>query len=542
MNANDDIFRDQPWLVRAVRGFWGVNPFLVLGLTMMLGLVPLLTVLFAAGKIGDVAYYMPTKADAAGNPIACDDAAIAAGECVAKQVGYAYALNWWPALSVLLPVALFFAFASVQNMQATFRKLRERKMFSDYEWRAEGSEQVDRHLKRVVRQIWMVFAVAATIIGVLVGAVIVLDWLCVVHLPLEMMVPLASAPNTPLPDFFADVCSNKAAYENDWSVAATFSADGPARLAPGFSAPGETWNYIFSAYVYFLLLVETIIVLSYFAFVFALSLAIYNMQMRRSGIIIVPDLKSRDGKRRMGFENFEQVFAPCIYVVIASFIMAFLMRIQNEYLRDVEFQNIYLFIIQDISRAADSIVESLLPAIVEWEPGKMLDAVFAFGDTIISAIDVGAFADPNSKAASPAILIVFALVSVALGFVLRDSARHAKDYVVSALRDAERASLAERFYGMTRQQIADKVASIEIWPLSWPRLRQSVVLVIFGIICFIFFRLALIWIGFVIERAVRGKLFGQDSDDAPDLDDPAAPTPAPAPGGADDGPTRTAPE
>lgn len=538
MNVSEDIFRDQPWLVRTVRGFWSVNPFLVLGVAMMLGILPLLTVLFAAGNIGDVAYYMATEKHADGTPIACTDAAIAAGKCVVKQVGYAYAINWWPALSVLLPVALFFAFASVQNMQATFRKLRERRMFSDSQWRAEGSPDVDRELKRVVRQIWTVFAGAAFVISVFVGLAIVFDWLCVVHLPLAEMVPLASVPNHPLEGFFAEVCSKKSAFENDWSIAATFTADGPARLAPGYSAPGQTWSYIFSAYVYFLLLVETIIVLSYFAFVFALSLAIYNMQMRRSGVIIVPDLKSRDGKRRMGFENFEQVFAPCIYVVIASFVMAFCMRIQNEYLRDVQFENIYLFIIQDISRAADSFVEVLLPAILEWEFAKMLDAVFAFGDTIISAIDVGAFADPNSQAATPAVLIVFALVSVALGFVLRDSARHAKDYVVSALRDPARAEMAERFYGMSAREIADKVASIEVWPLSWPRLRQSIVLVIFGIVCFIFFRLALIWIGFVIERAVRGKLFGQGDNDTPDLDDFTSP---PTPGGSDDGRTRSDP-
>ena len=51
------------------------------------------------------------------------------------------------------------------------------------------------------------------------------------------------------------------------------------------------------------------------------------------------------------------------------------------------------------------------------------------------------------------------------------------------------------------------------WPLSWPRLRQSVRMLLSGIFCFIFYRLALLWVGYVAVRAIQGKLSDSDKQD-----------------------------
>ena len=57
-----------------------------------------------------------------------------AGYCIEKQVGYAYAINWWLALVILMPLALFFAFDSIQSMQRVFVDMWEQRMFCDMEW------------------------------------------------------------------------------------------------------------------------------------------------------------------------------------------------------------------------------------------------------------------------------------------------------------------------------------------------------------------------------------------------------------------------
>jgi len=492
----DKIFEEQPRYIRAIRGFWMTNPLTVFGMLFLLGVIPTIYAVLAS-SIGDVVYYMP----AADGVTVCNAEAIKAGDCIEKQVGYAYAINWWPALVILMPLALFFAFDSIQSMQRVFVDMCEQRMFCDLEWGGVESEGLVTALKLVVRQIWTAFAISGGLVCALIGVAIFLDWYCVVHMPLWLNRPLAGLSE----NLLTGVCSNAKAQENDWSIAATFVQGGTASIASKTTPPGWIANYAFSAYVYLLLLIELCILLAYFCFIFALSFSIYNINKQKFNLRIIPNLLSSDGLKRMGFESFEPVFRPCVYATIISFLMAFSMRIQNEYLRRDDYGIIYDFLFEDIAAA--------LKSLTEFSISDPMSAIFGSLENARKIFDVGLLEDPNSLIGGPLVIVVFALVSVALGVVLRDAAREAKRSVIKALAIPETANKVTDFYGMSAEDIQEKLMTIQYWPLSWPRLRQSIRMLSVGRLCFIFYRIAFIWMGYVAVRWIQGKLSDSDKQD-----------------------------
>lgn len=481
------IFERQPILVRAVRSFWRINPFVVLGISFVLGAVPLILAAFVL-PVGDVNYYMPISPGVDAESLSCDKGSVENGDCaIKKQVGYAYAINWWPTLAILMPFALFFAFTSVQSMQRVFARMLEQRMFCSRDWSFSTEElpgSTLSGLKRLVRHLWMAFAISGFFIMVIVTGTVAVDWYCVVRAPLEFgdLLTEIAADERPV------VCQNVSGQEIDWSISAIFGEANSIQLPPDENIPDKKTNLYFSTYVYSLLLVEMNIVLVYFCFIFALALSVYRLRLGHFGIRVVPNLKSGDPLNRKGFENFEPVLQPCIFVTILSFIMAFLMRIQNEYLRSEEPGNIFRFMF------------SAVP-----------DAVSADGaiNSVAELVDIGKLADPNSQVGGPAIIIVFALVSIALAFILRRAARDSADDVYHALENEKVQQKVVALYADDEMAVKSALGEISVWPLSWPRLRQMLFLAAAGIACFFFYKLAFIWIAIVLVRMVQTEFSGK---------------------------------
>lgn len=505
--SHDPVYDGLPRPIRSVRALWQTNPFVVFAVTFLLGALPSIYAVFAS-TIGDVVYLMPVAGEFPGADLPCSMDDVRAVRCIEKQVGYSYAINWWPSLVILMPLALFFAFESVQSLQKCFERMRRDRMFHDPAWSPAETSRLVQALATVVRQVWTAFLVSGAIIFLLVATVVALDWYCVVNMPLILERPLMSLQETGL----SGVCSNPNAQENDWSIAATFGKGSPAALAPGYRPPGWLENYVFSAYVYLLLLIEMGVLLTYFCFIGALSFTIYNIRKEKFDLRVAPNFLSNDRRCRMGFENFERVFRPCVYIVIFSFIMAFCMRIQNEYLRRDDYTVIYEFLFADIRNALRSLLDIQIDSI--W--GSLVGTL----EKLRKVIDVGLFEDPNSLLGSPLVIIVFALVSIALGVVLRDTARDSKASVLDALKRPESCQQVEAFYGMPGEEIAEKLDNMRFWPLSWPRLKQARNLIMSGLLFFVFYRLAFLWVGLVALRAIQGELGTEDEGE------PSTPPPA----------------
>lgn len=493
----DGGWGSMPGYIRAFRRFWQISPFRIALVAFIAGVVPYFIAL-QFSSIGSIAYWMPVD-----GATICDQAAIAAKRCIAKEVGYAHALNWWPPLVLLFPFALFFAFDSVQNTQMVTRQMLADRMFAKTDWSGPVSD-----LTAITRKLWRTFFWIAVPLFLLICVVTAKDWWCVVHWPLMLETPLGDVVDTAreklVPKGFFELlqasgCHDPGGQENDWSVSATFGRiDGLAPLAPRSVAPGWMLNYIFSAYNYVLLILWAGLLLAYFGFVLALAIIVYDINQGRHGFRLVLNLNSADTRNRQGFETLEAIFKPCVYVTILCFVMAFLMRIQNVYLRDTEFGTVYRFLFGDITAA--------MTKILDIDPSRLLGW---FGDLLVALkkfFDFDQFSDPQSLLGAPAILVMLGLVTAALAHILRKAATDAQRRVISGLGSAQSAERVAAYYDLSVDEARERANTVETWPLSWPELNYAIRIMGLGLFCYVFYRVAFVWIGVVAFRSIQGRL------------------------------------
>ena len=486
-----------PLLVGAFRSFWLINPFRIAILAFATGFIPF-AVAVQYSSIGDIVYYMPKE-----RSVVCDQGAIAAGQCIAKQVGYLHALNWWPTFLLLMPFGLFFAFESVQNTEAVLGRMLAGGMFAKRDWSGPIAD-----LTPVLGRVWRTFFYIGLPVFLTIVAVMAKDWWCVVYWPLRLDVALgdvlgssareALVPAGLMEQLRGSGCAMANAHENDWSVSATFgSIPGLAPLAPGYDKPSLLFTQIFAAYNYALMAFWSGVLIAYFGYVLALTIVVYDLDHGRYDFQLVLDLNSADTRKRRGFELMEAVFRPCVLVTIFAFMMAFFMRIQNVFLRSTEYPTIYNLLFVDIPDTFGKFSGLGLIHLLEllWDLQKSLQKF----------LDFGQFSDPQSLLGAPAILIVLGLVTAALGHILRTAAMGAQARVLAALAEKDRAHKIAAYYRLSERETATRAGDVEWWPLSWPELRYAVRLMISGIFCYVFYRVAFIWMGFVAYRSIQGR-------------------------------------
>ena len=485
------------WIFRVFRSFWQISPFKIAIFAFACGFVPFgLAVQFST--VGDIAYYMPRDPRTV-----CDAAAIAAGHCIAKQVGYLHALNWWPTQMILLPFGLFFAFESIQNTKSVVEQMLASRMFARRDW---SGPVID--IAPAIRQLWRTFFFIGVPLFFIIIVLFAKDWWCVVNWPIRLDVALgdvigSSAHEALIPAPILDQlrgagCYLKNAHENDWSVSSAFgSVRGLAPTALGFDKPSAEFLWLFSGYTYFVMALWSGILVAYFGFVIALAIVVYDLNRDRMEFQLVLDLNSSDVRNRRGFELLELVFRPCIYVTIVAFMMAFLMRIQNVYLRNREYDTIYDLLFADIPDTFGKF--SGLGLLSLWEWFKDISGMLR------RFLDFGQFNDPQSLLGAPAILLVLSLVTAVLAHILRGAAMGAQARVVAALHNQETAPQVANYYGLGSEEVVARANKVESWPLSWPELGYALRLMLSGIFCYIFYRIAFVWMGYVFARAIQGR-------------------------------------
>ncbi|HXF53219.1 MAG TPA: hypothetical protein VNK52_03760 [Hyphomicrobiaceae bacterium] len=486
-----------PLLVRIFRSFWLTNPFRMAILAFATGFLPF-AVAVQYSSIGDVAYYMPK-----GSAVVCDAAAIAAGLCIAKHVGYLHALNWWPTFLLLMPFGLFFAFESVQNTEAVVARMLAGGMFAKRDWSGPIADAGP-----VLGRIWRTFFLIALPVFLTILAVMAKDWWCVVYWPLRLDVAFGAVLDSPartalVPASLLEMlreagCAMSNAHENDWSVSATFgSVPLLAPLVPGHDKPSLLFTQIFAAYNYALMAFWSAVLVSYFGYVLALTIVVYHLDRGRYDFQLVLNLNSADARKRRGFELMEGVFRPCVLVTIFAFMMAFFMRIQNVFLRNTEYQTIYDLLFVDIPDTFGKFTGLGVIQLMGW--------LTELQKTLQKFLDFGQFADPQSLLGAPAILIVLGLVTAALGHILRTAAMGAQARVLASLAERDGAPRVAAYYRLSERETSTRAGDVEWWPLSWPELRYAVRLMISGVFCYVFYRVAFVWMGYVAYRSIQGR-------------------------------------
>lgn len=486
-----------PWPIGVFRNFWLINPFRIAILAFATGFLPF-AVAVQYSSIGDVAYYMPKD-----RTVICDAAAIAAGNCIAKHVGYLHALNWWPTFLFLMPFGLFFAFESVQNTETVLSRMQAGGMFARRDWAGPISD-----IGPLLARIWRTFFFIGFPIFLIIVALMARDWSCVVYWPLRLDVALGGVLESPArlalvpPDLLQRLrdagCAMANAHENDWSVSAAFgSVPLLAPLVEGHDKPDTLFTQIFAAYNYGLMAFWTGVLISYFGYVLALAIVVHDLDHGRYDYQLVLDLNSGDARKRRGFELMESVFRPCVLVTIFAFMMAFFMRIQNVFLRNTEYATIYNLLFVDIPDTFGKFTGFGILQMTGW--------LNEIQSTLKKFLDFGQFNDPQSLLGAPAILIVLGLVTAALGHILRTAAMGAQSRVLEAMGEKHQAHKVAAYYQLSEAETSARAGDVEWWPLSWPELRYAMRLMISGIFCYVFYRVAFIWMGFVAYRSIQGR-------------------------------------
>jgi hypothetical protein len=177
--------------------------------------------------------------------------------------------------------------------------------------------------------------------------------------------------------------------------------------------------------------------------------------------------------------------------------IAFFMRIQNVYLRNTEYPTIYNLLFVDIPDTFGKFSGFGLVHLLSW--------VTELQKSLQKFLDFGQFADPQSLLGAPAILIALGLVTAALGHILRTAAMGAQARVVAALGARDGAHKVAAYYQLSEEETSARAGDVQWWPLSWPELHYAVRLMISGIFCYVFYRVAFIWMGFVAYRSIQGR-------------------------------------
>jgi hypothetical protein len=491
-----------PLVVRIFQRFWLISPFKIAFTAFSCGFVPF-ALAVQMSSVGDVAYYMAKTPGAV-----CDAAAIAAKACITKQVGYLHALNWWPTQIILLPFGLFFAFESIQNSKAVLERMLANRMFADPSW-----TQPTADINPAIRRLWRTFLFVGLPLFLVIAGLFFSDWRCVVYQPIKLGVALgdvigskdleALLPAGVIDQLRASGCLLRNAHENDWSVASSFgSVAGLAPLADGYDKPDRDFAFFFATYNYVMMAFWSAVLVAYFGFIMALAIMFYEINRNAFGFQLVPDLNSSDDRERRGFELIEPILRPCIYVTMLAFMMAFLMRIQNIYLRNREHETIYNLLFADIPATFGKI--SAFGLLGLWEHIKDVENLLSNLTKML--VDFGQYADPQSLLGAPAILLVLSLVTAVLSHILRGAASGAQSRLLSALHNRDLSERVSDYYRLSPSETERRASHMQNWPLSWPEFGYAVRLMLSGLFCYVFYRVAFIWMGYVAYRSIQGRL------------------------------------
>jgi hypothetical protein len=443
-------------LARTYRAAWTINPIwagltaLVAGLVLFTASFPV-HVAFANYQIG----------------------------ALTKQIGFVPALNWSLVLIVIFPAAIFTMLLAVRRFDRTLRTLAVHRMLIEPgSWRPATKEEVAQLSDRI----WAAAAPMGALFFVAGLIVAAADFIDVVGTPLlKGILPIAPGKI----DFFDEL---------DWSISALFGSISQHAL------PSITENFIFSAAAYTVLGIEMAAILSFYGFLIGVSAEIYALSERRRPLILIPDPKEEDPRR--GFAHFAPFFGGVLVTTLLGYVACYLMRIQNLFMREPGYDRLDRMIFADITNNLTQMFHL---------PGQVgFSSVFGYfaqnlGDLADAVFETGNLGDIQAYLGAIVILIVMLLVTAALFAVLRVAADESREHLDEELADEGARPKIEHLFELPAATIKSRVdkAQMEIWPLRWPRLNGLLALLTLGIVCFLFYRLALIWIAAQILTLFR---------------------------------------
>jgi hypothetical protein len=377
------------------------------------------------------------------------------GAVIDKEVGFLPALNWSAGMLLLAPAILGFGLSAYRSLPEVLDEMVGRHMVVDHLMRPAERARVLSEWHRP----WRIVVIATAILFVITVGYSLWEFNYVIGQHFWH----GAYPQIRLNDPYQ---------ERDWSVAALLPSDSTTGMS-------HTANVIFSliAYLYLVGLVAGF-VFSFYAFLLGVASLAYNFAYRSIGLRLVPDLRSTDRAGRFdtrgGLQIFEGLVHNALWVTLLVFLLFFLIHLQNIYLRS-PLPTIGAFAFPDVSMALGASggalhkIEILLGAITARAGMHNLNSAMAYG-----------FGS-----------VLFLLILLVLAVTLRLAAGRSQASFAAYLRD-ERNPVPEWLASIGRETCLDRLESLSLWPIRWPRANQILLAVVFASICMVFYKLGLI--------------------------------------------------
>jgi hypothetical protein len=367
-----------------------------------------------------------------------------------KTYGYIYEINWGLNYVVFVPVAVYFATATLNSIHQTIIRIADSRMIL-----TDAGEPLDRlelrtkwhaYGRRAIK-VWMILC------GIVLLAVFTEWWRACIW-PLHLNFALVSEANRPVPG---------------WNIAAHLASQ----------QISSTATVTFGAFAY---LGEALLVMCFLLFismVFAFAAWIFGFTNEDVPLELFPNPRSDDPRR--GFESFQLFIENLLLAATLFFFVFFMTRLQYAFVDSNSSKTIMDFISSDIWMGFFKGLKGLKDSTDLFATGKHL---------WYSTAMVGA--------ATALTLTTSFLIP---GTIVRQAALRARDRFIDWC--PQHGPEVQTLYDMQHEQAAQKVAKIALWPISYPGPVQLLLFVVLAAGCFVFYKLTLVLAGVILYAGFR---------------------------------------
>ena len=381
------------------------------------------------------------------------------GKSINKQVGFVWAINWSISLVILMPLLVCFGLMSYRTFRRSLDSLVSKNMVSNQ----DGSRVTSDNLFDAWKGILVTIAIIVLLMIGVALAYAYWEYWEVVGRHFQN-------------GFYPSISLRDPRQEMDWSVAALLPiADSEVNPV------NKGANNIFSLIIYLLLPgLGTGITFGFFLFLIGFIWFLFRISDK---FVFLPDLSDSDPRR--GFQVFSETVENAIWATMIVFLICYLMIIQNLFLRDVA-PSILEFVIPELNKGYKSIINHKF--------GEGLDAMSG-----LIALHPGGI----NLQAEFSFVIAILITVIILGFViltLRHIARHCQERVIERLNS--RLPVPSLAQDLDNNAQIDRARKMDYWPASWPTVNTLLLLVLGSVICIVFYKFGLVFVGIIIAYLV----------------------------------------
>lgn len=372
------------------------------------------------------------------------------GQRVTKDVGFLWAFNWSLAALLIVPAMVGFGLYTYKELPQLFEQLAKRRMVVDDYLQPVSADTIKDYWRRHARVIALVSAFA---------------FVCSIGYTLWEFYHVVGRHY--LAGAFPTGVGLADAYqERDWSVAALLGTPEAARI-------DKAANGLFALLVYFVY-VGLASGFTYSVYIYLLGVAsfVYALAHRGEGLRLIPDLRGADAAydRRAGLQLFEPLVQNALFVTLLTFLLLFLIHLQNVYLR-VPHSTIFAFAFPELGGGEGLLakLEALAGAVTARAGLANLNSALAYG--------FGSF--------------LFVIVLVILSVTLRLAAQKSRHWLEEHLAD-EGSALPAWLAPLGREKCLARLAAMSLWPARWPRVNQLAIASVIAALCLVFYKVGLV--------------------------------------------------